>query len=328
MKFFDEWISLADIAESSPSYREIFSLSLRIAETQLSVFIWGEKGGAFFQIAKWIHERSSRKSYPLITFFPEEMSEEAQLKDLIGFSDGKKRYPGKLELATGGSLFIDGVEFLKPGVQFKLFHALNTREIEINNEGQSVKIDVRIMVGSRYSPLLLLESNLMRSDLLYRLEGIPIELIPLRERGIELKSLSERMIRILCHQLKVPTKSLSVDAIQTTFSYHWPMNELELFGTLEKAMLISDTDSIQAKHLFSPLTNQLISGLHKNHHSSDDLFIDGKLPTLDEVKFKLLKLALEQTQGDAEKAGSMLGISRATVFRMMKEMKDFKWQPK
>ncbi|MCK6601633.1 MAG: sigma 54-interacting transcriptional regulator [Bacteroidetes bacterium] len=315
MPHFQNLILFDDLIFNSPELKEVRQLADRISESALSVFVHGEKGTGFFQLARYIHQKSDRADRPLIYFNPEKLSHDAQKRELFGDIIRGFYYPGKLELANGGTLLIDPVEAIDTGIQYRLFRALNTREFEVGETGRIEKTDFRIISGSRFSTGELSESLLFRQDLLFRIEGVPLELPSLRQRGADILNISQRMADKICAVSDIPVRKFSHTAIQSLLAYSWPGNLEELFTVLDKALLVQDRTEIDGQDLISPVSNQLI---HRPQVKSTDIFSmdNNRIITLDEAREFLFRKALKMTGGNVEKAAELIGISRATAFRM------------
>ncbi|MCA0447975.1 MAG: sigma 54-interacting transcriptional regulator [Bacteroidetes bacterium] len=318
MPYFPQLITLDDLTFHSAELREIRQLADRVSESTLSVFIHAEKGAGAFQLANYIHTKSDRQNKPLIYFNPEKLSRESQQRELFGDFIRGFYYPGKLELANGGTLLIDPVEAIDAGLQYKLFRTLNTREFEVGESGRIEKTDFRIISASRYSTGELSESLLFRQDLLFRIEGVPFSLSPLRQRGADILNIAQRMVEKICESRKIPVKKFGHTAIQAILAYAWPGNLEELFTVLDKALLIPNTTELNGLDLVSPVSNQPI---YRPAVKSTDVFSmdNNRIITLDEAREFLFKKALKLSGGNVDKAAELIGISRATAFRMLQK---------
>lgn len=320
MQNFYSLVSFTDLVATSKDMLDMVSLAERVAETSLSVFIWGERGSGAFQLAQLIHLASDRSDQPFLTFNADGLTTEAQSRELFGLMSDGKRYIGKLELVSGGTLLMENIELLDRSVQSRLFSTLHEREFIPDNMNKTVKVGARIISSGVHSPLYLLEHELVKSELLYRLEGIPFELPMLKSRGSDIVTIAERLIHIICENSDLPKKRLTLQAVQKIFKYEWLGNVEELYACLEKACfftgneLIIDSDDI----IFSSpnKTNEMDFKTEEfDLLSLENNFI---LP-FDEVKKKLLIKALTITKGDVSKSAELLGIGRATAFRLIKE---------
>lgn len=319
MQNFSTLVTFPDLIASSQEMLDSMNLAQRVSETSLSVFIWGEKGTGSLQLAQFIHQNSDRKSYPFLTFSAEGMTKEAQSRELFGLLQDGKRYIGKLELAQGGTVFIDRVDLLDESVQKQLFITLHEREFVPPNTQKLVKLNTRIISSSIYSPNELNDKKMIRTELLYRLEGVPFGLPALRSRGADVIRIAERFIDIVGQNFGMPQKRLTIQAVQEMFRYEWLGNAEELFGCIEKACFSTGNELIiDVPDLSFSKPNKEIT-LVPNNQVPDILSFDNNfmLP-YEDVKKILLKKALYISDGDVEKAAELLGIGRATAFRLIK----------
>jgi len=319
MQNFATLVSFTDLVGASQEMLDCLQLAERVSETNLSVFIWGERGTGGLQLANFIHTNSERTQLPFLIFSAESLTREAQERELFGIMVEGRRYIGKLELAQGGTVFIDRIDLLDQSVQNQLFRVLSSREFEPANTGKTVKLDCRIISSSLYPPDYLNQNKIMKLELLYRLEGVPFGLPALRNRGADIHRLAEKFIEIICTVHELPQKRLSIHAIQSLFAHQWFGNAEELFNCLEKACF-STGNEIPIEDL-QLNTSKPVNGIQSaetkdlpNILSLENNFL---LP-IEEVKKRMFQKALHITKNDVEKSAELLGISRATAFRLLK----------
>lgn len=319
MQNFSTLVTFPDLIASSQEMMDCMNLAQRVSETSLSVFIWGEKGTGGLQLAHYIHQNSERRNFPFLVFSAEGLTKDAQSRELFGLIQDGQRYIGKLELAQGGTVFIDRVDLLDESVQKQLFVTLHEREFEPANTHKIVKLDARIISSSLYSPTQISDKKLIRTELLYRLEGVPFGLPSLRSRGADVIRIAERFIDLIGQNYGMPQKRLTIQAVQEMFRYEWLGNAEELFGCIEKACfstgneLVIDSDDLA----ISKITTG--AQLKQRDNFPDILSFDNTfLLPYEDVKKILLRKALHIAGGDVEKAAELLGIGRATAFRLIK----------
>ncbi len=233
-----------NIVGKSPQMQEIFELVAEIADTKASVLITGESGTGKELIAKAIHYNSPRRDGPFIRIncaaLPEGLIESEMFGHEKGaFTGAIRKSRGRFELADGGTLLLDEVSEISPGLQAKLLRVLQEREFERVGSGQTIQVDVRIISTSNKNLKELIEKGKFREDLFYRLNVIPMHISPLRERKEDIPILAEHFVRKYSSQNKRPIEGLSQKVYEMFLDYPWPGNVRELENYIERAVVTS-----------------------------------------------------------------------------------------
>lgn len=215
-----------------------------VAETEATVMISGETGTGKSLVATEIHKGSSRRKRPLIQFNCNSVAPEAVEAELFGEVRGgphaaKKDKPGKLELASGGTLFLAEVEDLPAEIQGKLLHALQTRTVSRLGDTQEKPLDIRVIAATTSSQGRDLAAKKLRDALYMHLNVFPITCQPLRDRPEDIPLLAAHMLKIACRKLNRPTPTITQRVMRQLQSYSWPGNVRELRNVIERAAIIS-----------------------------------------------------------------------------------------
>jgi len=303
-----------ELIGSSPIMIEVVKEAARVASTDLPVMICGESGTGKELIAKLIHQRSARARMPFVALncgaLPDTLLESELFGYLRGaFTGAESTRRGLFEEAHGGTLLLDEVTETSPAFQVKLLRTL--QEGEIRQLGSSVKksVDVRVISATNRDPRALVESGSFRQDLLYRLQGIAINLPPLRDRKRDIR---EMALAFLSHH-SAPGRELSIsnDALIALERYNWPGNVRELKHLMQRLAALN-TGLIQLEDLpseiFSPSTVEAVL---------EEIAPEGELPTLDEIESRYLLQVLKAVNGNKSRAAQVLGVDRKTLYRMI-----------
>lgn len=281
------------IAES-PIMKQILQDVEQVAKSHASVFITGETGTGKEVIAHLIHYRSSRADKPFIKVncaaVPETLIESEFFGHEKGsFTGASGKRLGRFELADQGSLLLDEVTEIPATLQAKLLRVIQEQEFERVGGTKLVKVDVRLISTSNRNMQEAIQEKVLREDLYYRLNVVPIRLPPLRERKEDIVPLAEYFIECACLENHREKKKLSKGAKEKLINYAWPGNIRELANIIERAVVMDRADTIQEDHLYL-----------------DTPRMAGK--TLQELERQLISETLQMHQSRA-KAAETLGIS-------------------
>src|SRR5712692_4702197 len=232
-----------NIVGRSAGMQEIFAAVTRVAPTRATVLLCGESGVGKDMIARAIHQHSPRKDRPFVkincTAIPENLME----SELFGYEKGaftgaNTSKPGKFEQADTGTVFLDEIGDVPPSIQVKLLRVLQEREFERLGSNKTRHIDVRVLAATNVDLRAALEQGTFREDLYYRLNVLPINIPPLRERKEDIPYLAQHFVKKLKEDLGTPVESISEAAIQRLLEYHWPGNVRELENVIERSMVL------------------------------------------------------------------------------------------
>jgi two-component system, NtrC family, response regulator HydG len=284
----------------------------RAAQSGAPILIMGEPGTDKDKLARYILAYSTRRSQPFITAnctaVPKPLLEAELFGSLSASENGiKEEKKGKFLEADGGTLFIDEISEAPLHIQPKLLRALQEGEVE--SVGGSVsKIDVRFIAATRKNLRKQVEAGLFREDLFYRVNVIPLQILPLRKRPDELHALIAFFITKYCRKHGKPNLSASADALRLMENYSWPGNIRELENALERAVVLCMGHQI--------LSEDLPGEISDAPEDSGHLEI-GEGMTMEEIELSAIQLGLKRNRGDKIKTAEDLGISLRTIYRKL-----------
>src|SRR5664279_5111196 len=239
-----EKYSHPNIVAISPKMQEVLATVERVAPTNSTVLLGGESGVGKDLIARAIHEKSRRASGPFIKINSTAIPENLLESELFGYEKGAftgatSSKPGKFELADKGTVFLDEIGDVPPAIQVKLLRVLQERELERLGSNKTRHIDVRVIAATNVDLRLALENGTFREDLYYRLNVVPMNIPPLRERKDDIPYLVE-------HFAKKFNGEISEGAMERLVSYHWPGNVRELENVVERSVLLANGPRVEA----------------------------------------------------------------------------------
>jgi Nif-specific regulatory protein len=261
-----EWDSkvhnFGDIIGESPKMKSVYNVVERICESNVTVLIRGETGTGKELVAAAIHKRSKRKDEPFVKLNCAAITDTLIESELFGhergaFTDAKEMRKGRFELADGGTLFLDEIGDISASAQVKLLRVLQEREFERVGGSKTIKVNVRLIAATNRNLENMVEKGLFREDLYYRLNVIPIDLPPLRERGDDIALLVNFFLKksMNNHKKKIV---ITDEAMDILCQYSWPGNVRELENTVERIVLMGSEQGISADEmlLLLPAFNQ------------------------------------------------------------------------
>lgn len=235
---------------SCPQMMELFRRIRKVAQTNSSVLIQGESGTGKELVARALHESSPRRNSNLISVNCAAIPENLVESELFGHEKGSftgaiSTRTGLIEAANNGTLFLDEIGELPLEAQARLLRVLQEHEIRKVGSVQSQKVDVRLIVATHGDLKQFVREGRFREDLFYRINVMPLNLPPLRERGNDILELTDTILEATCIRLDTPDMYLSADAIQAITTYPWPGNVRELENAIERAIILSDDKEIR-----------------------------------------------------------------------------------
>lgn len=298
------------ITGPSKSMAYVMKVISKVANTDANILITGENGVGKEIITREIHRLSDRGNELLVSVdlgtIPETLFESELFGHVKGaFTDAKKDLRGKFELATKGTLFLDEISNLPLALQTKLLTVLQSRDIYPIGSNKRIPIDIRLICASNVDLNSLVNSKLFREDLLFRINTIPIDIPPLRERREDIPELAGYFLKKYSEKYLKGTMKISPKAMEKLVQYNWPGNIRELQHTIEKAVILSDTQILHsADFMFSEIGDHLSPDSNK---------------TLEEMEKKMIKNALKVNSGNISIVAQQLGITRQTLYNKMKK---------
>jgi two-component system, NtrC family, response regulator HydG len=305
--------SFHGIVGASPSMLQVYKVIENAAHSDAPVLIMGESGTGKELVARAIHKLGDRDKEPLVCVNCAALTESLLENELFGHVKGAytgayKSHPGRFELAQGGDIFLDEIGDLPPSMQVKLLRVLEQKVMERVGDSQPIPIDVRIISATNRDLLNLLEKGIFRKDFYFRINVIPINLPPLRERTGDIPLLVEHFFHKLRLKTGKPIMGIANGTMEILMNYSWPGNVRELKSVFDYIFATCDEQTIQPLHL-PPDT------LRRENGSNGTRVLN---LSREELKKKQLIDALAQAKGNKSKAADILGVSRITVWNRMK----------
>lgn len=297
---------------NSPEMQQVFSTINKVAKTDANILILGENGTGKELVARALHRNSLRKDEVFISVDLGSIAETLFESELFGhmkgsFTDAKKDKPGRFEIASGGTLFLDEIGNLSLPMQAKLLTVLERREITRVGANKPNAIDVRLICATNNNIHQMVQDESFRQDLLYRVNTVEIHLPPLRERVSDIPLLAEHFLGIYAKKYRKNIKGISAEAIKKLTQYQWPGNVRELQHSLERAIIMSDSDTLQLDDFLLSTRSEKVAEIEIDTYN------------LEEVEKNIIVKVLKQNQGNVTQAASILGLTRTSLYRRMEK---------
>lgn len=328
------------IIGNSPAMREIYKTIGKIAPSDITVLIQGESGTGKELIARAIHFNSKRLGKPFIAINCAAIPKELLESELFGFEKGAftgavERKLGKFEQANGGTIFLDEIGDMPLDLQAKILRVLQEKEVTRTGGNQSLTVDTRIVAATNQNLEERVRQKEFREDLYYRLNVVPIDLVPLRERSEDIPLLVEYFLTKSCSEMEIPVKQCTQEALRLLTGYSWPGNVRELENTIKRAVILSSDPMLTAGD-FSGLRGSSTTASRSEELSLEGLVemkLRSSLDNLDkmetgdlyglvlkEIERPLIRFVLEKTRGNQVKAADILGINRNTLRKKIQDL--------
>ena len=295
------------IGQSSPM-KAIFDKIIRVAQSDTTVLISGESGTGKELVARAIHTNSHRKDNEFLAIDCSSLVETLLESELFGhvkgsFTGASQTKHGFFELANLGTFFFDEIGNLSMNIQAKLLRVIQEREFMKVGGQQKIQLDIRIISASNVSLKKLVEAGTFRQDLYYRLSVVPIRLPPLRKRREDIPILIDHFLNKFCKKINKPVPDISPEAMDILKEYAWPGNVRELEHTMERILILEDTDVICGRDLPSFISKR---------QGEFQMFTE-EPSSLEELEKRYIRFVLRRTKGKKTKAAEILGINRKTL---------------
>ncbi len=280
----------------------------KVAPTNSTVLILGETGTGKELVARAIHQFSERQQEPMLTVDCGALVETLFESELFGhvkgsFTGATATKHGRFELANGGTLFLDEITNIGPKIQGKLLRAIQEREIIRVGSSNPIKVDVRIIAATNKDILQEVKQGNFREDLFYRLSVVPIHLPPLREREDDIAALADHFLERFRRKKKKDVKGISESAMSALMSYNWPGNVRELESVIERAVVLTENETIM------PTDLMFFGGQQR----PETAYPEQELVALETLEQLHIRRVLTATEGKKSKAAEILGIDRKTL---------------
>ena len=323
---------LESLIGNSPAMAQIHAMITQIAPTRASVLIEGESGTGKEVVANAIHSVSGRPKNKIITVNCAALSPQLLESELFGhekgaFTGASQRRIGRFELADGGTLFLDEIGEIDQATQVKLLRVLSERTIERVGSNSAIKIDVRVITATNRNLARMVSKGDFREDLFFRLNVVKMVLPPLRNRKEDIILLANSFLKEFNKENNKQVSSISAEAFRQIQHYDWPGNVRELRTAIEHGVVMCNSTSIEPNHLpisiqyGAPLiqfsqsasADESQQSLNATIHPPTDNF------NLHNLESKTIRQALKHTNSNRTAAAELLGISRRTLQRKLKE---------
>ena len=302
---------LSNIIGQSDRMQAVYQMIETVAQVQSTILITGESGTGKELVARAIHDLSPRANKPFISVNCGAFTETLLESELFGYVKGSftgatANRKGLFDAADQGTIFLDEIGEMSPAMQVKLLRVLQERKVRPVGAHEETEIDTRVIAATNRDLAAMVKDGTFREDLFYRISVIPMELPPLHERGADIAELTEHFIKKFCAQTG-RSISISPQALQLLEAYSWPGNVRELEHTIERAVALEKTDTIQPERLPDQVTK----------YSQARISSELELPSegidltahLDQLEKTYVMEALRRTDGNQTNAASLLKMS-------------------
>ncbi|HOB84317.1 MAG TPA: sigma-54 dependent transcriptional regulator [Bacteroidales bacterium] len=293
----------------SKAMENVFQVIKKVARTDANVLVIGENGTGKELIVKEIHNISCRADEAFVSVDIGTITDTLFESEMFGhikgaFTDAKEDKTGWFETASGGTLFLDEIGNLSLTMQSKILTAIQNRIIFKVGSKAAIPFDIRLICATNKNLPEMVSKNLFREDLYYRINTIVIEIPPLRDRGEDIILLAEHFLKEYANKYEKYYLKFSSKTLDQLMKYTWPGNVRELRHTIEKAVILCDSDILKPEDF-------IIS------HSAQQSYVRPKSRTLAEIEKNALQIALDNNYGSVLKASQELGIARQTMYNKM-----------
>lgn len=307
--------NFGEMVGRSRPMKTVYEMVEKVAETDSAVLVYGESGTGKELVARAIHRRSARRERPFVKVNCGSLPRELVQSELFGHEKGAftgaiRQKKGKFELAEGGTIFLDEIGDLPLEAQVNILRVLQAKEYDRVGGEETIQADVRVIAATHRVLREMVAEGAFREDLFYRLEVIPIRLVPLRDRKADIPDLVEHFLHKKCEEMNRPLKRLTDRAMAAMASYTWPGNVRELENVVERTLVLADGNVVDVNDL--PLDVEA-SGAEVSAEELEDSAIP-LTRRLEDLERQLIEQALEQAGGVKTKAAEMLGIKTSAFY--------------
>jgi DNA-binding NtrC family response regulator len=300
-----------DFIASAPAMRSVVETMARIGPSDANVLITGEHGSGKEVVAQTLHRLSSRADRTLVAVNTGALPEGTFESELFGhvkgaFTDARADRIGRFELANNGTLFLDEIANIPVRQQAKLLRVLETGEMERVGSSKTQRINVRMLSATNADLRAECTAGRFREDLLFRLNTVEIALPALRDRREDIPALAGHFLARYTARYRRPIQGFEPAAMQQMLQYSWPGNVRELDHTIERALLMTRGDRIEAADL----------GLHVQRSGGTQILDEMSLETVEAI---LIRKALARANGNVSHAADALGLSRGALYRRIEK---------
>jgi two-component system response regulator AtoC len=314
---------IGGLAGNSPAMKKVLSVLEQVASTRSTVLITGARGTGKEMVARALHFNGDRKDHPFVAVACAGIPEGLLEDDLFGhvkdaFADALTDRQGRMEMANGGTVFLDEVGALGGGIQAKLLRALVDREILPLGGKEKVAVDVRFIAATQEDLQALVAQGRFREDLFYRLNVIQIALPDLQKRREDVPILVHHFLQKYSREMGTPTPAFSAEAMRALTEYDWPGNVRQLENVVERAVALSrGKEELTVEDLPREIQEAVTTSLPLVRVGGEGVSLDAIMAQYEE---KMLLQALETTGWVKTRAAELLKIKRTTLIEKMKRL--------
>ncbi|WP_417747496.1 sigma-54 interaction domain-containing protein [Rosistilla oblonga] len=333
---------LPELIGTSPAMQEVYRITRRVAQSKASVLLLGETGTGKELIATAIHRLSRRANGPFVRVNCGALSESLLESELFGhvrgsFTGAVNNRTGRFEAAHSGTIFLDEINSTTLELQVKLLRVLQEREFERVGDTQTISVDTRVIAASNRELANEVSEERFREDLYWRLNVVPIEIPPLRDRREDIPALVAHFLNIYSEANDRYVTHIQPESIEAMQSYHWPGNVRELQNYVERAVVMAEGDELTVELLPAEVTGQRSGGSRRTSFGPADLdsmtvdvveqglseLADDKTnlhsKIVDRIERELINQVLQACGGVQKQAAAQLGINRNTLHKKIKD---------
>jgi DNA-binding NtrC family response regulator len=305
------------LVAASPKMDAVIEIAKKVAQSDSTVLLLGESGTGKDLLARSIHNWSARRGRLFMPVNCVALSEELLESELFGhekgaFTGASTQKRGKLEVADGGTVFLDEIGDMKPGLQAKLLRFLQNREFDRVGGTRAIKVDLRVIAATNHDLFEAVKAGTFREDLFYRLNVVTITLPPLWERTEEIPQLVEFFLKKYCREAKKPAMQVSPQAMKMLTAYSWPGNVRELQNAIERAVVLKTGGTLNPEDFSLPpldISSNRAEHIKRPFHKA-----------VEHHKREIIRRALASASGNQTKAAEWLGLQRTYLARLIKQL--------
>jgi two-component system response regulator AtoC len=306
-----------NIIGRSPVMQEVFATIERVAPTRATVLLAGESGVGKDLIARAIHFHSPRRERPFVKINCTALPENLMESELFGYEKGaftgaNTTKPGKFEQADTGTVFLDEIGDVPASIQVKLLRILQEREFERLGSNKTRHIDVRVIAATNQDLRAALEQGTFREDLYYRLNVVPINIAPLRDRMQDIPFLAEYFLQKYAAEAGNRIQSITPAAMSRLAEYHWPGNVRELENVIERSVVMCTGDRLDVADI-------KLDNAPRPRGTANDFSLPPGM-TLDQYEQEIIREALKRADGNKSQAARALGLTRNALRYRLTQM--------
>ncbi len=314
---FRDKYAFSNIVGGSRGIKDVCGMIKEVADVNSNVLIYGESGTGKELVARALHFGGNRAERPFVAVNCAAIPETLLESELFGhargaFTGAQSEHTGKFELADGGSLFLDEISAMSPSLQSSLLRVLETRTFEKVGGVKSISVDVRIIAATNTDLRGKIRDKTFREDLYYRLNVVPINIPPLRERKEDIPMIADHFIGLYNLELKKNIAGISKEAVKVLMSYEWPGNVRELENVIERAVVLSKEEIIGVESL--PEDIKTAGGSLFPPNMSAKPYNESKKELLEAFEREYFSGLLEKAEGNISEASRLAGIDRKNFY--------------